>query len=170
MQKSKSAFCGPRQAHSHGNLVTPRPRTLRLRARAICAQSLSKTPRYVPACGSISDQDQGPPHCVRHARYPRAGTLWLFGFRLGRRPGQLQQHWRLHLLLGRRSLFMDIYIYITPRSPSPRTLTQSRDPKFLEPGMSSLTIPSSTSRRPRRDMPHLEPKYNLKATIPSNSC
>jgi hypothetical protein len=25
------------QAHSHGNLGTPRPRTLRLRARAICA-------------------------------------------------------------------------------------------------------------------------------------
>jgi hypothetical protein len=35
--------------------------------------------------------------------------------------------------------------------------------------MSSLTIPSSTSRRPRRDMPQLEPKYNLRATIPSNS-
>ena len=34
----------------------------------------------------------------------------------------------------------------------------------------SLTLPSSTSRRPRRDMPQLEPKYNLKATIPSNSC
>jgi len=33
-----------------------------------------------------------------------------------------------------------------------------------------LTIPFSTSRRPRRDMPQLEPKYNLKATIPSNSC
>ena len=33
-----------------------------------------------------------------------------------------------------------------------------------------VTIPSSTSRRPRRDMPQLEPKYNLKATIPSNSC
>ena len=45
----------------------------------------------------------------------------------------------------------------------------SRD---LDPGMSSpsLTIPSSTSRRPRRDMPQLETKHNLKATIPSNSC
>jgi hypothetical protein len=33
-----------------------------------------------------------------------------------------------------------------------------------------VSLPSSTSRRPRRDMPQLEPKYNLKATIPSNSC
>ena len=41
-----------------------------------------------------------------------------------------------------------------PRSPSPRTLNQYPEiPKFLDPGMSSLTIPSSTSRRPRRDMP-----------------
>jgi hypothetical protein len=59
------------------------------------------------ARGSLSDQDQGPPHCLWHARYPRAGTLRFFGFRLGRRPGQLPQHWRLHLLLGRRSLFME---------------------------------------------------------------
>ena len=38
------------------------------------------------------------------------------------------------------------------------------------PESPSLTIPSSTSRRPRRDMPQLETKHNLKATIPSNSC
>ena len=33
-------------------------------------------------------------------------------------------------------------------------------------GMSPLTIPSSTSRRPRRDMPQLEPKYNLPQRAP----
>ena len=43
----------------------------------------------------------------------------------------------------------------------------SRD---LDPGMSPLTLPSSTSRRPRRDMPQLEPKHNLKPTLSSNSC
>jgi hypothetical protein len=55
-----------------------------------------------------------------------------------------------------------------PASLNPRTRTQ-----YLEiwtPECPLLTLPSSTSRRPRRDMPQLEPKYNLKATIPSNSC
>jgi hypothetical protein len=43
----------------------------------------------------------------RVLRYPRASTPRFSGFRLGRRPGQLPQHWRLHLLLGRRSLLME---------------------------------------------------------------
>ena len=42
--------------------------------------------------------------------------------------------------------------------------------QISRPRNPSLTLPSSTSRCPRRDMPQLEPKYNLKATIPSNSC
>jgi hypothetical protein len=58
-----------------------------------------------------------------------------------------------------------------PASLSPRTRTQYLQiPNFSAPECPSLTLPSSTSRRPRRDMPQLEPKYNLKGTIPSNSC
>ena len=56
-----------------------------------------------------------------------------------------------------------------PRPLGSRTLTQYLQiPNFYAPECPLLTLPSSTSRRPRRDMPQLEPKYNLKATIPSN--
>jgi len=55
-----------------------------------------------------------------------------------------------------------------PRPLGSRTLTQYL--QIETPKCPLLTLPSSTSRRPRRDMPQLEPKYNLKATIPSNSC
>ena len=64
-------------------------------------------------------------------------------------------------------------LYFKELPPVPQVhgpLLNPEIPKFLDPGMSSLTIPSSTSRRPRRDMPQLEPKYNLTDTIPSNSC